>query len=137
MLWFLKKQLLNGPRTIIKGIKEKLTLGNQRVTINHLVTLRVIVQDCKGEKEDLIGDFIDFRKVFYIVPKSKLKTILEEICIPFNPHRDVIRFYKKVIAKIKYNKEWPMDISRNIVIKQGSPFLPPLLESISIKLRNI
>jgi hypothetical protein len=45
---------------------------NEHATIDHLVTLRAIVEDDRGKKHDLICCFVDFRKAFDAMPRTKL-----------------------------------------------------------------
>jgi hypothetical protein len=56
-----------------KRTKGQASFRNQHATIDHLLTLIVIiVKDCKYPKNNLICCFVDFRKSLGIVPRSKL-----------------------------------------------------------------
>jgi hypothetical protein len=48
-------------------------------TGNHLVTFRIITEECHNDKIDLLRYFVDFRKVFDTVPRTNLWNKLEEL----------------------------------------------------------
>lgn len=56
------------------GIRDKEKYGFKRhhLTIDHLVTLRIIAEEYRNSKVDLLCYFLDFRKAFDIVPPYKL-----------------------------------------------------------------
>ena len=41
-------------------------------TTYHLVTLRIIVEDCRNSKSNLFCCFVDFREAFDTVPRNNL-----------------------------------------------------------------
>ena len=94
--------------------------------MDHLVTLRTIVEDCCDDKSNLFCFFVDFRKSFDTVPRNKLWNRLEELKVPFELRVASIRLYENVIAKFKSNEGWSRDITCNIGVKQGCPLSPTL-----------
>ena len=100
--------------------------------MNHLVMLRIIVEDCRNDKSNIFFCFVDFRKTFDTVPRNNLWNRLEEIKVPFELRAAAIRLYKNVIANFKSNKGWMKDIKCNIGVKQVFPLSPTLLEFTSI-----
>ena len=52
-------------------------------TMDHLVTLRIIVVECRNDKSNLFCFFVDFRKDFDTVPSNNLWNRLEEVKVPF------------------------------------------------------
>ncbi|MCY6525141.1 hypothetical protein, partial [Actinobacillus pleuropneumoniae] len=84
------------------------------MTIDHLVTLRIIAKDCHNSKADLFCCFAEFRKDFDIFPRDKLWERLEEITVPPKLRIVVIRLYGTVIAKLKTNEGQSKGIKCNI-----------------------
>ena len=93
---------------------------------DHLVTLRIIVEECRNDKFNLFCFFVDFRKDFDMIPRNNLWNRLEELKVPFKLRAAAIRLYKNVITKFKSNARWPRDIKCNIRVKQGFPLSPTL-----------
>ena len=61
-------------------------------TTDHLITLRIIVEECLNNKSDQFCCFVDFRKAFDIVPRNNLWNRLEELKVPFELIDSAIRF---------------------------------------------
>ena len=93
-------------------------------TMDHLVTLRIIANECCNNKSDLYCCFADFRKDFDTMPRNNLWNRLEELKVPFDLRVSVIRLYKNIIAKFKNNEGWTTYINCNIGLKQGCPLSP-------------
>ena len=60
-------------------------------TMDHLLTLRIIAEECHNNKSDLFCCFLDFRKAFDIVPRNNLWNRLEELKVPFELRAATIR----------------------------------------------
>ena len=71
--------------------------------MDHLVTLRIIVEECCNDESNLFFCFVDFRKDFDTVPRNNLWNRLEEINVPFKLRAAAIRLYDNVISKLKRN----------------------------------
>jgi len=95
-------------------------------TTDHLITLRIIMEECRNDKSNLFCCFVDFRKSFDTVPRNNLWNRLEELKVPFELRAAAIRLYENVIAKFKSNEGWSKDIKCNIGVKQGCPLSPTL-----------
>ena len=95
--------------------------------MDHLVTLRIIAEECRNNKSNLFCCFVDFRKAFVTVPMNNLWNRLKELKVPFELRAVAIRLYRKVIAKFKNNEGWTTDINCNIAVKQGCPLSLPFL----------
>ena len=65
----------------------------QHSTKDHLVTLRIIVEDCCNDKSNLFCCFVDFRKAFDTVPRNNLWNRLEELKVPFELRVGAIRLF--------------------------------------------
>ena len=94
--------------------------------MDHLITLRIIVEECCNDKSNIFCFFVDFRKAFDTVPKNNLWNRLEDLKVPFELRDAAIRLYENVIAKFKSNEGWSRDIKCNIGVKQGFPLSPTL-----------
>ena len=66
-----------------KQAKGQAGFRRQHSTTNHLVMLRIIVEECCNDKGNLLCCFVDFRKAFDMVPRNNLWNILEELNVPF------------------------------------------------------
>jgi hypothetical protein len=95
-------------------------------TVDHLVTFRIIAEECRNDKTDLLCCFIDFRKYFDTVPRTNLWNRLEELKVPFELRVVAVRLYEKVIAKFRNTEGWSEEINCNIGVKQGCPLSPTL-----------
>ena len=89
-----------------KRAKGQAGFRRKHSTTDHLVTLRIIVEDCCNDKSNLFCRFVDFRKAFDTVPRNNLWNRLEELNVPFELRASAIRLYENVIAKFKRNEGW-------------------------------
>ena len=89
-----------------KGKRAKGQVGFRRPhsTTDHLVTLRIIVEECRNDKSNLVWCFVDFRKAFDTIPRNNLWNRLEELKVPFELRVASIRLYENVIAKFMSNE---------------------------------
>ena len=97
-------------------------------TMDYLLTLRIITEECHNNKSDLFCCFVDFIKAFGTVPRINLWNRLEELKVPFELRVVAIRLYEKVISKIKNNEVCTTNIHCNIGFKQGFPLSTTILE---------
>jgi hypothetical protein len=63
--------------------------------------LMIIVGECYNNKTNLLCFFIEFKKVFDMVPKTNLWNTIEEIKAPFELRAPVISLYKNVITDFR------------------------------------
>ena len=96
-------------------------IRNHSIT-DHLITHRIIAEECHNNKSGLFCCFKDFRKGFNAFPRNNPWNRLEDIKVHFELRVFTIRLYEKVISKFKNNEELSMDINYNIGTKQGFPF---------------
>ena len=52
-------------------------------TTYHLLTLRIIAEECRNNKSDLFCCFVDFRKDFETGPRNNMWNRLESLKSPF------------------------------------------------------
>jgi len=98
----------------------------QHSKTNHLVTLRIILEECHNYKSNLFCCFVEFREAFDTIPRNNLWNRLEELKVPFEWRVGAIRLYENFIAKLKTNEGWSKDIKCNIGVKQGFPLSPTI-----------
>ena len=51
--------------------------------MDHLVTFRIIVEECRNDKSSIFCCFVDFIKGFKTIPRNNLWNRLEELKVPF------------------------------------------------------
>ena len=107
----------------IEGKRAKGQVGFRRKhsTKDHLVMLRIIVEEFCNDKSNPLCCFVDFGKDFDTVPRNNLWNRLEELNVHFEQRMAAIRLYENVIAKLKSNEGWLKYIKCNIEVKQGCP----------------
>ena len=109
-----------------KRAKGQVGFRRHQSTTNHLVTLRIIMEECRNDKSNLLCLFVDFRKAFDTVPTNNIWNRLEELKVPFELRVAAIRLYENVISKFKSNEGLSRDIKCNIGVKQGFRLSPTL-----------
>ena len=79
----------------MEGKQAKVQAGFRRnhSTTDHLLTLRIIAEECRNNKSYLFLCFVDFRKAFDIVPRNNPWNRLEELKIHFELRAIAIRLY--------------------------------------------
>jgi hypothetical protein len=75
-------------------------------TMDHLVTLRIIVEEYHNNKTNLLCCFVDFRKAFDTIHMTSLWNILKELKFHFDLRVVAIRLYENVIAKFMNTEDW-------------------------------
>ena len=86
-----------------KRAKGQAGFRRQHLTMDHLVTLRIIVEECCNDKSNLLCCFVDFIRAFDTIPRNNLWNRLEELNVPFELRATAIRLYNNLIAKLKRN----------------------------------
>ena len=66
-----------------KRAKGQTGFRRKHSTTDHLVMLRIIVEECRNDKSNLFYCFVDFGNAFDTVPRNNLWNRLEEINVPF------------------------------------------------------
>ena len=115
-----------------KRAKGQVAFKRQHSTTDHLVTLSIIVEECRHDKSNLFCFFKDFKKAFDAVPRNNMWNRLEELKVPFELRVLAIRLYENFISKYKSNEWWSKVIKCNIGVKKGFPSPLPYLEFTSI-----
>ena len=76
-----------------KQAKGQAGFRRQYSTTDHLVILRIIVEECHKNKSNLFCCFVDFRKDFNTIPRNNLWNRLEELKVPFELRAAAISLY--------------------------------------------
>ena len=97
-----------------KWAKGQAGFRRQHSTMTHLITLRIIVEECRNDKSNLFCCFVDFRNAFDTVPRNNLWNILKELKVPLELKATAIRLHEDVIAMFRTNEGWSKDIKCNI-----------------------
>lgn len=95
-------------------------------TIDHLVTLRVLMEESRLKGETLYCCFVDFKKAFDTVPRVGLWQRLQELGVPTNLCMGVYRIYQRVICRLKGRNGLSQTFESNMGVKQGCPLSPTL-----------
>ena len=72
----------------------------QHSTIDHLVTLRVCIEESRRQGKPLFLCFVDFKKAFDMVPRQKLQDRMQQIGAPRHLQHGIQKLYEQVLCKI-------------------------------------
>ena len=106
-------------------------------TVDHLVTLRVIMKESRLQWKTLYYCFVDFRKTFDIIPQSELWNRMMEIDMPLEYWVTIKRLYKQVKCRLKTEHGFSQHFLSNMEVKQGSPLSPTLFGLCIHKLEEV
>jgi hypothetical protein len=84
-----------------KRAKDQARFRRYHSNVDHLVTLKIIVEECCNNKTDLMCCLVDFRKCFDTVHRTNLWNRMEEIKVPFELRVVATRLYENIIAKFR------------------------------------
>jgi hypothetical protein len=90
--------------------------------------LRIIAEECCNNKTNILFCYVEFRKVFDIVPRTNLWNRLEELKVHSELRVVATQLYETVIDKFRSTKEWLEQIDSNIRVKQACPLYPTLFD---------
>ena len=69
-------------------------------TLDHIITLRAIIEEGRSEGRNVYCAFVDFRKAFDAVPRTQLMLILEEMGVPMELIWGILALYESVKGQI-------------------------------------
>lgn len=95
-------------------------------TIDHLVTLRVLMEESRLRGEGLICCFVDFQKAFDTVPRLSLWQRMQKIGVPKEYMHAVATAYENVRCQIWMRGNLSESFQSSIGVKQGCPLSPTL-----------
>eukprot|EP00249_Psilotum_nudum_P014414 c24809_g1_i1 orf=143-907(+) len=106
-------------------------------TIDHLITLRVLMEESRLKGQPLYCCFIDFKKAFDTVPQDVLWERLESIEVPEGIRHAISRLYERVKCQIKGKNGMSPEFYSNMGVKQGCPLSPTLFGLYIDKLEDL
>ena len=98
----------------------------QHNTIDHLITLRVLMEESRRLGKTLFMCFVDFKKAFDTVPRRGLLERMQRIGVPEHLQQGVCRIYEQVMCKLKTPQGFSKSFVSNMGVKQGCPLSPTL-----------
>ena len=104
--------------------------------VDHLVTLRVIMQESRLQGKTLYCCFVDFKKVFDTVPRSELYYRMVEIDMSLG-YRVVTCLHEQVKCQLKMDSGFSKNFLSNMGVKQGCPLSPTLFGLCIDKLEEV
>jgi hypothetical protein len=119
-----------------KRVKGQARFRRDHSIVGHFFTFRIIAEEFRNTKANILCCFVDFRKTFDMVPRKNLWNRLEEIKVPLELRVSSIRMYDNFISKFKTTKGCSKDIKCNIGVKQGCPLSPTLFRIYIDKLEE-
>ncbi|MCO5565063.1 hypothetical protein L7F22_018734 [Adiantum nelumboides] len=95
-------------------------------TINHLVTLRVLMEESRLKGKGLYCCFVDFKKAFDMVPRENLWKRMKELQMPNEYMLAIFRIYEKVVCQVRMGDEISDFFTSTIGVKERCPLSPTL-----------
>ena len=95
-------------------------------TIDHIFTLRCLIDQTKARKKKLYCCFVDFRKAFDTVPREWLFDRLKSLRIPDDMVWAIYALYEQVSGCVRCPGGLSNRFTSTIGVKQGCPLSPTL-----------
>ncbi|MCO5606122.1 hypothetical protein L7F22_060309 [Adiantum nelumboides] len=90
-------------------------------TIDHIFTLRCLIDQAKARKRRLHCCFVDFRKAFDTVPRDRLFQRLLTLAVPSEMLWGIFSLYERVSARVRCPGGTSSSLASTIGVKQGCP----------------
>ena len=90
-------------------------------TIDHIFTLRCLIDQTKARKKKLYCCFVDFRKAFDTVPRERLFDRLKSLEIPNDMIWAIYALYEQVCGRVRCPGGLSDCFTSTIGVKQGCP----------------
>ena len=95
-------------------------------TIDHLITLRVLMEESRLKGKTLFCCFVDFTKAFDTVSRRGIWEKMECIGVPTHLRVAVAHLYARVVCQLQTHEGLSEAFSSNMGVKQGCPLSPTL-----------
>lgn len=95
-------------------------------TIDHIFTLRTVIEEARHRSSKVYCCFVDFRKAFDSVPREDLFQRLRDIGISTTLLTAIMRLYESVLGHLREVGGLSKFIRSTIGVKQGCLFSPTL-----------
>lgn len=112
----------------MKGCKARRQVGFQAdyQTMDHIFTLRAIIEEARHRSAKVYYCFVDFCKAFDFVPRMALFQRLRMIGISEMLLAAIVRLYETVVGRSGTPEGFSVLIHSTIGFKQGCPLSPTL-----------
>ncbi|MCO5567345.1 hypothetical protein L7F22_021035 [Adiantum nelumboides] len=96
-------------------------------TLDHIFTLRAIIEEGRSHGKRIYCSFVDFRKAFDTVPRARLMRRLQEMGVPIALTWGIMALYRKSVTGHVRTTEGISDLVHSTIgVKQGCPLSPTL-----------
>ncbi|KAL3677048.1 hypothetical protein R1sor_026996 [Riccia sorocarpa] len=108
-----------------QGVRAPVQAGFRRQfsTLDHLLTLRVIMEEAKRARQPLLILFVDFKKAFDSVARNLIQDQLITLNVPGDLINAIARLYQSVIVK---TQQQDTGVDSTLGVIQGCPLSPTL-----------
>jgi hypothetical protein len=89
-----------------KRVKGQVIFRSYHSTLYHLITLRIIAEECHNNKTNILCFLFEYRKYFDIVLRTNFWNRLEELKVPSMLRDVVVRLYENGISKFRRTNGW-------------------------------
>ncbi|MCO5563411.1 hypothetical protein L7F22_017053 [Adiantum nelumboides] len=95
-------------------------------TMDHIFTLRAIIDEGRAHGKRIYCCFVDFRKAFDMVPRARLVQRLYDLGVPNEITWGILALYETVTGRVRTPGGILDIIQSTIGVKQGCPLSPTL-----------
>ena len=95
-------------------------------TVDHIFTLRCLIEQSRSRGRRLYCCFVDFRKAFDTVPRERLFRRLTSLGVPSEMIWAIYALYERVSGRVRCPGGLSDSIASTIGVKQGCPLSPTL-----------
>lgn len=95
-------------------------------TLDHILTLRAMIEEARSRRQRLFCCFVDFRKAFDTVPRFRLFQRLHHLGFSGDMQWAVMALYERVTGRVRTRDGLSDEIHSTIGVKQGCPLSPTL-----------
>ncbi|MCO5612696.1 hypothetical protein L7F22_066965 [Adiantum nelumboides] len=122
----LEQAISSWAKTNDKRAKGQASFKPKHSTIDHLISLRVLMEESRLKGKNLHCCFVDFTKAFDTIPRAGLWQRMEHIGVPIHLRMAVARQYQQVRCRLKTHAGLSREFGSNMGVKQGCPLSPTL-----------
>ena len=111
-----------------EGVRAKGQAGFRKgfSTLDHILTLRTIIEEGRANGRKIYCCFVDFRKAFDTVPRARLMNRMQMLGVPKEIIWGIMALYGSVLGRVR-TLEGDSDIIQSTIgVKQGCPLSPTL-----------
>ena len=111
-----------------EGVRAKGNAGFRKgfSTLDHILTLRTIIEEGRANGRKIYCCFVDFRKAFDTVPRARLMNRMQMLGVPKEIIWGIMALYGSVLGRVRTLEGDSNIIQSTIGVKQGCPLSPTL-----------